>query len=173
MDNRAFESNLEKDYESSLSKEESSKILKRKEIELKLIMYKFSGVILIVIGAIWMIYSNIFMRNYLSSFLWSSVQWIILGLYVGSGILAIIGLLYRFQNERLGNNFCILAGFIPIIFALFIIVFIIFTMGFVNLYEYFFVFLSFIISGTFTGYLSQPLMILIGTILFHKAQEYN
>lgn len=176
MYNRDIKSNLEKDYKDLLTKEESTydeTILKRKEINLKLIMYKFFGIILIVIGAIWMIYSNIFMRNYLSSILWSSFQWITLGLYVGSGVLAIIGLIYRFYNEKIGNNICILGGFIPFTYALFIIVFIIFTMGFVNFYEYFFFFLSFLMSGVLTGYLSQPIMILIGTILFHKAQEYN
>ncbi|MFX1569239.1 MAG: hypothetical protein ACFFCV_12815, partial [Promethearchaeota archaeon] len=175
MYNRDIESNLEKDYKNSLSKEESTydeAILKRKELDLKLMMYKFFGIILIVIGAIWMIYSNIVMHNYLSSILWSSFQWITQGLYVGSGIIAIIGLIYRFFNEKIGNNINILGGFLPLTYVLFIIVFIIFTMGFVNLYEYFFLFLSFLMSGVFMGYLSQPIMILIGTILIHKAQEH-
>ena len=87
--------------------------------------------------------------------------------------MALIGVIYGFHNEKVGYNFSILGGFIPIVYALFIIVFIIFTMGFVQFYFYLLFFLSFIMLSIHMGYLSQAFMILIGATLVHKAQKYD
>jgi len=175
MHSEDFKYNLE-NYKNSLYKEESTNddaVLKRKDIDLKLILYKIFGVILILTGATWMISYNIMGYNYLISILWPSFEWLTRSLYIGCGILAIIGVLYGFHNEKLGHNFSILGGFIPLVYALFIIVFIIFTMGFVQFYFYLLFFLSFIMLGIHMGYLSQAFMILIGATLVHKAREYN
>ncbi|MFX0039089.1 MAG: hypothetical protein ACFFCY_10370 [Promethearchaeota archaeon] len=166
-----------KNHEIKFSNKETANdaddILKRKDIDLKFILYKIFGIILIMIGAIWMIIYNIMGYNYLISILWPSFEWLTRGLYIGCGILAIFGVIYGFHNEKLGYNFSIFGGFIPLVYALFIIVFIIFTMGFVEYYFYLLFFLSFIMSGILMGYLSQAFMILIGAKLVHKAQEYN
>jgi hypothetical protein len=176
MYRKDFDANLEKDYKKSdyiEARIDTDEVLKRKDINLKIMLYKTFGVILIVVGGIWTISYNIIGYNYLASVLWSSFQWVTRGLYIGSGILGIIGVIYGFHDEKLGYKISILAGFIPITYALFIIVFIIFTMGFVDLYYYLLFFLSFIMSGILMGYLSQAIMILIGAILINKAQEYK
>lgn len=69
---------MEKDHEIMFSNEETNNdddILKRKDIDLKLILYGIFGIILIIIGATWMISFNIIGYNYLTSILWPSFEW--------------------------------------------------------------------------------------------------
>ncbi len=143
-------------------------VLKRRDLEdLKYPIYKIFGLALSLIGGIWAVVYNI---NYPNPLTWPlgdlpSLEGITIGLYIGSGMLAIIGVLFGFRNAKVGSRLCILAGIIPLIYAFFVIV----ITSFLSEIYYFFLNLSTLfVMGIFYGYLTQPIMILIGGNLVYK-----